>query len=82
MAPTSPLHSTLTIRGWAPGLASKRLRLEGHLNARPWHTLGVVDVGTNQQYAATIRLDEPGMLNLRIVLPNGDLIAGRTRVRG
>jgi hypothetical protein len=38
-------------------------------------------LSSNGTYEATIALPRAGMLNLRVYLPNGDVVAGAVRVR-
>jgi hypothetical protein len=76
------IGSTLQIHGRTlAAYAEKPLRLEGHTNARPWHTLETTYIKPRGRYEFLITLSHAGMTNLRIVLPNGDVVAGSTRVK-
>jgi hypothetical protein len=71
----------LTISGQAPSGVKGPVRIEGHWNAGPWQTLGADLLSSSGAYEATIALRRAGMLNLRVYLPNGDIVTGAVRVR-
>jgi hypothetical protein len=70
----------LTISGQAPPGVEGPVRIEGHWNARPWDLLAADQLSSNGTYEATITLQRAGMLNLRVYLPNGDVVTGAVRV--
>jgi hypothetical protein len=70
----------LTISGQAPPGVEGPVRIEGHWNARPWDLLAADQLSSSGKYEATITLERAGMLNLRVFLPNGDVVVGAVRV--
>jgi len=57
-----------------------RFSVDVHWNARPWRTIAAGSLGAGGSYRAEIPLSRKGMLNIRIVLPNGDQVRGSLRV--
>jgi hypothetical protein len=71
----------LTISGRTNPESTGDARIDVHWGARPWHTVGREPVGPGGTYHVKVRLSKVGMLNVRVRLPNGDLVRGSVLVR-
>ena len=76
---TAQSGSVLTLSG-SSGSSSGAMTVVGHWNSQPWQTLAVFNSRSDGTWSVPIALNRKGMLNLRVVLPNGDLLTGSVRV--
>lgn len=70
----------LTIAGNAAKGVTGNVQIEVHWNAQPWQTVSSGPLGERGSYRAEIPLFQAGMLNIRVLLPNGDQARGSVRV--
>jgi hypothetical protein len=70
-----------TISGTAPAELRGPFHIDVHWNARPWQTVAVGSLHGGGPYRGRVRLTRTGMLNIRVVFPNGDQARGSVRVR-
>ena len=71
----------LTVTGRAPVAASGRGEIVVHWNSRPWQRVGYFQIRGDGRFRAPITLTRIGMLNVRLIFPNGDRLVGAVRVR-
>jgi hypothetical protein len=75
---TATTGSTLTITGADAG--SGQVTIRGHWNAQPWKTIATTTSGQDGAWTGSFRLEGRGMLNVRVLLPSGDILTGHVRV--
>jgi hypothetical protein len=76
---TARLGSRLTLHGTVPHDALGQVAVERSFDGSTWETVAVVD-GSAGTYEATVSLDRPGLLRLRIVFANGRSAEGAVTV--
>jgi hypothetical protein len=77
---TARLGSRLTLHGTVSRTARGQVIVERSFDGSTWETVEVVD-GRGGTYEATVALDRPGFLRLRIVFANGQRAVGAVTVR-
>lgn len=70
----------LILTGSIPRGVSGPITVEAHWNSQPWQRLSVIPVASTGAYRGAITLDRTGMLNVRLRISNGDVMAGSIRV--
>jgi hypothetical protein len=73
------LGSTLTLNGRLPAAETGTVTVEGAYGNAPWQVLASVPAADGS-YEARLRLDQKGVLHVRVTYPNGRHAVGKTDV--
>jgi len=79
LPPTLRRGTYVTSSGTLGSEVSGVVIVEGRLGNGPWYRLATAPVRAGS-YQVRYLLDRPGLLHLRIALPDGNYVVGTTRV--
>jgi hypothetical protein len=77
---TARYRSTLILAGSVTSVTAGLVSIEGHWNARPWQSIASTQLATDHSWRASLLMNHQGMLNLRVILPDGNRLIGSIRV--